>query len=37
MSRRKKMTGIALHALLTVLAILWLVPVFWLEIGRAHV
>ncbi len=33
MSRRKKLTGIALHALLTVLAILWLVPVFWLVLS----
>ena len=33
MSRRKKLTGIALHVLLTVLAILWLVPVFWLVLS----
>ena len=30
MSRHKKMVSIGLHTLLTVLAIIWLVPVFWL-------
>jgi len=33
MSRRKKLTVIALHVLLTVLAIIWLVPVFWLVLS----
>ena len=30
MSRHKKMVSIGLHTLLTVLAIIWLVPIFWL-------
>ena len=30
MNRHKKMVSIGLHTLLTVLAIIWLVPVFWL-------
>lgn len=30
MSRRNKITSIGLHTLLTILAIIWLIPVFWL-------
>lgn len=30
MSRRNKITSIGLHTLLTILAIVWLIPVFWL-------
>lgn len=30
MSRRNKITSIGLHILLTILAIVWLIPVFWL-------
>ncbi len=33
MSRHKKIVSIGLHTLLTVLAILWLVPVFWLVLS----
>lgn len=33
MSRHKKIVSIGLHALLTVLAILWLIPVFWLVLS----
>ena len=30
MSKQKRIKSICLHALLTVLAIIWLIPVFWL-------
>ena len=33
MSRHKKLTSIFLHTLLTVLAIIWLIPVFWLVLS----
>ena len=33
MSRHKKMVSIGLHTLLTVLAVIWLIPVFWLLIS----
>lgn len=33
MSKQKKIKSICLHALLTVLAIIWLVPVFWLVLS----
>lgn len=33
MSRHKKVTSICLHTLLTILAILWLIPVFWLVLS----
>ena len=33
MSRHKKVTSILLHTLLTVLAVIWLIPVFWLVLS----
>ena len=33
MSRQKKIKSICLHTLLTVLAIIWLIPVFWLVLS----
>ena len=33
MSRHKKITSIFLHVLLTILAVIWLIPVFWLVLS----
>ena len=33
MSRHKKITSICLHVLLTILAVIWLIPVFWLVLS----
>ncbi|SKB51565.1 Alpha amylase, catalytic domain [Lachnospiraceae bacterium] len=33
MSRHRKIVSIGLHTLLTVLAVIWLIPVFWLLIS----
>ncbi len=37
MSRHKKMLSICLHAILTILAIIWLIPVFWLVLSSFRV
>lgn len=37
MSRHKKIVSICLHAILTILAIIWLIPVFWLVLSSFRV
>ena len=37
MSRHKKITSICLHVLLTILAVIWLIPVFWLVLSSFRV